>query len=78
MGGEPVTEGFKWENRRKWVARVLWGCGAGWLSLFVAMFIPSVPDAKITAVVWPLAMLTGSTIGAYIFGAAWENVKGAR
>lgn len=73
-----MTEGFRWENRRKWVARVLWGCGAGWLALFVSLFMPFVPEAKMTALAWPLLGLTAATIGSYIFGAAWENVKGGR
>jgi hypothetical protein len=73
-----MVEGFKWENRRKWVARVFWGCGIGWGCVLVALFLPWVTDAKITAVAMPLAVLTGSNIASYIFGAAYENVKGGR
>ena len=71
-----MTDGFRWENRRKWVARVLWGCGFGWGCLLVALFLPWVPADKISAVAMPLAGVTGSVIAAYIFGAAWENVRG--
>ena len=68
-----MAEGFKWENRRKWVARVLWGCGIAWAALIVAMFFPSVPADKMNAVALPLASVTALTIGSYIFGAAWEH-----
>ncbi len=73
-----MTEGFSWENRRKWVARILWWCGAMGAACATAMFIPSVTADKISAVMLPVAGLAAATVGSYLFGAAYENVKGGR
>lgn len=66
--------GFSWKNRRRWVAVVL----GFHILMFLLMLLPAVEAAKVAALAPALALSFGSTIGCYIFGAAWENSSLAR
>ena len=67
-------EGFKWENRRKWVGRVLWFH----MAVIAWLLTPYVSDQKSEALIMPLCLSFAAVIGSYIFGAAWEHTSIAK
>jgi hypothetical protein len=76
-----------WTNRRQVIFRTLrlcaalvvmivcTACGAVIFGVYTGKAVPV--DASLTAMLsnalWPLCGLSGSIIGSYVFGAAWEN-----
>lgn len=63
----------QWTMRRRVVNSTLVACLV--LSVF-AIYRDDGSGGLAGAVLMPVAMLAGSVVGSYVFGAAWERVRG--
>lgn len=73
MTDQPET-GFSWRNRRRVIFLTLTFCA------FVVGYIVfrGKDDELNRAALLYLTSLAGATVGSYVFGAAWENVRGQK